>query len=99
MRRDVRREVPGGGDGSTADARFHEAIADEPTPEEAALLAETTEATMRHLRGPKDRQIFELSLQGYSIPEISARVGHYERGVERVRARVKKLLEEMLATT
>jgi RNA polymerase sigma-70 factor (ECF subfamily) len=98
-RRDVRREVPGGGDDSTAEARFIEAIADEPTPEEAALLAETTEEIMRRLRGDKDRQIFELSLQGYSIPEISANVGHYERGVERVRATIKKLLEEMLDAT
>ena len=98
-RRDARREIPGGGDDSAVDLRFIEAIADEPTPEEAALLAETTEAIMRCLSGEKDRQIFELSLQGYSIPEISALVGHYERGVERVRSKVKKLLEGMLATT
>ena len=56
------------------DARFIEAIADEPTPEEAALLAETTEAVMRSLRGDKERWISERSLQGYSIPEIAYRV-------------------------
>ncbi len=81
------------------DDRFIEAIADEPTPEEAALLAETTEEIMRSLISGKDRQIFELSLQGYSVPEISAIVGHYERGVERVRSKVRRLLEGMLAST
>jgi len=98
-RRDARREVTGSGDNSAADMRFLEAIAADPTPEEAVLLAETTEAIMRRLRNDKERQIFELSLQGYSIPEISAKVGHYERGVERVRGRIKNHLEEMLETT
>ena len=98
-RRDTRREIPGGGVDSDVDERFIEAIADEPTPEEAALLTETTQEIMRCLRSDKERKIFELSLQGYSIPEISEMVGHYERGVERVRAKIKKLLEGMLATT
>ena len=98
-RRDARREIPGGGGDSALDARFIGAIADEPTPQEAALLAETTEEIMRCLSGEKDRQIFELSLQGYSILEIIAMVGHYERGVERVRAKVKTLLEGMLTAT
>jgi RNA polymerase sigma-70 factor (ECF subfamily) len=97
--RDVRREAPGGGDDSAVDPHFIEAIADEPTPEEAALLAETTEEIMRRLQSDKERQILELSLQGHSVPEISAKVGHYERGVERVRAKVKKLLEAMLEAT
>lgn len=97
--RDARREIPGGGTKSPLDDRFIEAIADEPTPEEAALLAETTEEIMRSLISGKDRQIFELSLQGYSVPEISAIVGHYERGVERVRSKVRRLLEGMLAST
>lgn len=95
-RRDVRREIPGGVD-AMADERLIEAIADEPAPEEAALLAETVEEIMRRLPGEKERQVFELSLQGYSISEISEKVGHYERGVERIRAEVKKLLEEMRA--
>ena len=93
-RRDARRELPAGGDGPIV-----EAIADEPSPEEAALLVETTEGIMHHLGNDRDRRIFELSLQGYSIPDISAMVGYYERGVERVRAKVKIRLEAMLAAS
>ncbi len=95
-RRDARREIPGGGVNPVVDPHFIEVIADDPTPEEAALLAETTEAILRTLKSDKDRRIFELSLQGYSVPEISEMVGHYERGVERVRGKVKKLLHGML---
>lgn len=95
-RRDVRRETPGGGEDAAVTSRVFEAIASEPTPEEAAQLADTTEEVMRRLKGEKERQIFELSLQGYSVPEISARVNHYERGVERVRARIKQLLMDMM---
>ena len=69
-RRDVRREVAGGDD-STTDLPFFEAIADDPTPDEAVLLAETAETIMRRLRNDKERQIFELSLQGYSIPRLA----------------------------
>ena len=98
-RRDARREVAGHGEDFALDAYFIEAIADEPTPEEAMLLAETTEEVFLCLRGDKERRIFELSMQGYSIPEISAMVGHYERGVEQVRSKIKKRLETMLAET
>lgn len=98
-RRDARREVAGNGVNSALETYFIEAIADEPTAEEAALLAETTEEVFLGLRGDKEKQIFELSMQGYSIPEISEMVGHYERGVERVRAKIKKRLEGMIAAT
>lgn len=89
-RRDVRREA-----GPVHDAL---PVADpEPTPEEAALLADTVETLMKQLDSDIKRRILELSLQGYSVVEISAQVGYYERGVERVRAQIRKLIDQMMA--
>ena len=73
-----------------------EAIDREPTPLEAAVLAETVEQIMRGFEGD-DRAIIELSLQGYSAPEISARLGRAERTVRRVREHVKTRLRRMQA--
>ena len=77
-----------------ATAGLSEAIDREPTPLEAAVLAETVEQMMRGLE-PEDRTIIELSLQGYTAAEISARVGLAERTVGRVRERIKKRLQRM----
>jgi hypothetical protein len=41
--------------------------------------------------------VFRLSLQGYNIAEISEQLRYYERGVERVRAEIRSLLETMMA--
>jgi DNA-directed RNA polymerase specialized sigma24 family protein len=89
-RRDVRREAEAAEDGQLPpDA--------EPTPEEAALFAEATETVMSRLGSEVKRNIFRLSLQGYSIMEVSERLGYYERGVERVRAEIRSLLQAMMA--
>jgi RNA polymerase sigma-70 factor (ECF subfamily) len=68
-----------------------EAMADDPTPSQAAMLAETVDHLMRSLE-PRDRSILELSLQGLAAPEISARAGCTERTVFRVMNRVKERL-------
>jgi RNA polymerase sigma factor (sigma-70 family) len=73
-----------------------EAIDREPTPLEAAVLAETIEQMMRGLTSD-DRSIIELSLQGYTAQEISDRVGRAERSVRRVREHIKKRLQKMQA--
>jgi RNA polymerase sigma factor (sigma-70 family) len=88
-RRSVARET-------TPDAwdDFVGAIDREPTASEAAMLGETVEQLMRWLK-PDDRAIIELSLQGYSVPEISARLGPSERTVRRLRDRVRERLLEM----
>ena len=89
-RRDVRREV------AAADGEL--TIVDRaPTPEEAALLTAAIETVMKRLSSDLKRRIFELSLQGYTIVEISERVSYYERGVERVRAEIRSMLQAMLA--
>jgi RNA polymerase sigma-70 factor (ECF subfamily) len=95
-RRDVRREVEPAGGGEADAAAFAECPTGEPTPLEAAMLTDAVERLMGRLATPVKRRILELSLQGYTVPEISARVGHYERGVERVRAEIKKLLQDQL---
>jgi RNA polymerase sigma-70 factor (ECF subfamily) len=68
----------------------------EPSPEEAALLAETVEALLRGL-DEHERQIIEMSLQGYSTQEISASLGRAERSVRRLRERVRLQLEKVEA--
>jgi RNA polymerase sigma-70 factor (ECF subfamily) len=69
-----------------------EAIDREPSPDEAAMLAETVEELFRGLDAD-ERPIVELSLQGYTVQEISERLGRAERSVRRLRERVRKRLE------
>ncbi len=91
--RDVRRET------APADDAFGaawEGVAREPTPEEAALLAETVEQLFRGLDAG-DRSVLELGLQGYKAPEISAQVGRAERSVYRVLERARGRLERLAA--
>ena len=70
-RRDVRREGP---------------LADASAPsltEEEVCARDLLECLRAGLNSARKRQILDLTLQGYSVPEISARAGYYERGVER----------------
>ena len=60
--------------------------------EEAAVMSELLEKTMRGLEGYQ-RKILELSLQGYSVAEISARVGYTQRTIQRILQRVRSELE------
>src|SRR5829696_10081418 len=70
-RRDAARERtgPAGGDGSDA---WLAALDRQPRPEEAVILAETVEHLLRDV-GAHERPVLELSLQGYTAPEISVR--------------------------
>jgi RNA polymerase sigma-70 factor (ECF subfamily) len=73
---------------------WQEAIGHEPTPEHAAVLAETVEQILADLT-PAERQVIELSLQGYSTQEVSERLGRAERSVRRLRQRLKQHLEKL----
>jgi RNA polymerase sigma-70 factor (ECF subfamily) len=73
-----------------------EALAREPSPEEAALLAETVAKLLAGLEG-LNREILILTLQGYTAGEICDQVGRTERTVYRVRRRMKQRLQEMSA--
>jgi len=71
-----------------------EALAREPTPMEAAELADTVESLMRRLT-PREREVATLRLQGHSVLEISARIGRTERTVERALQRARHYLERL----
>jgi RNA polymerase sigma-70 factor (ECF subfamily) len=94
--RDVRREVPAAAPPDDS-ATGWEALARDPSPEEAAVLADTLAQLMRGLR-ERERQVLELRLQGHTVPEISARVGRTEYTVEgilkRLRQRLRSLSDE-----
>jgi RNA polymerase sigma-70 factor (ECF subfamily) len=94
-RRDVRREIQTPFTASKWGVDC-QAVARDPTPSEAAILAETVEQLMLHLE-ERERNMLALRLQGYKIPEISERVGRTERTVRRVLDRVKRQLERMRA--
>ena len=91
--RDVQREVAPP-DAADPTAPEIEALARDPTPSEAARLAETVELLMRELTG-REREMLALSLEGHSVAEISGRVARTERTVQRVLKRVRQRLEEL----
>jgi RNA polymerase sigma factor (sigma-70 family) len=97
-KRDVRREMAAGPHDSAA-ADFDLALDRDPRPDEAAILSETVELLFRSSDDADERAILELSLQGYSTPEISERTGRAERSVRRLRERTRLRLERMHAET
>jgi RNA polymerase sigma-70 factor, ECF subfamily len=94
--RDVQREAPAQ-PGTEGTAPWWEAVAREPTPDEAAILVEIVEQLLRDLEA-EERLVLEMSLQGYTTPEISERLGFAERSVRRLRERIRKRLERMQLT-
>jgi RNA polymerase sigma-70 factor (ECF subfamily) len=93
QRRDVHKEVRPSSTPEESTASW-EAIAREPTPEEAAMLNETVEQVLQSLH-ERERPILVLALQGYSLPEISERIHRTERTVYRVLKHIKEKLEEL----
>jgi RNA polymerase sigma-70 factor (ECF subfamily) len=87
---DVRREAAAVGEAAAA----WEALAGEPTPAEAAMLADTVEQFLGEL-GSRERRIFELRLQGCTVPEISAEVGRTEYTVEGMLRKIRKRLRHL----
>jgi RNA polymerase sigma-70 factor (ECF subfamily) len=87
--RDVGREAtpPGPED---SDAGW-QGLAREPTPAEAAMLAETVELLLRDLK-EREREIVSLALQGYTAVEISAQLNRPRRTVYNLLERIKKRL-------
>jgi RNA polymerase sigma-70 factor (ECF subfamily) len=69
-----------------------EAVAQGPTPVEAAILAETVEHLIATLQG-RERDIVALALQGCTVAEISTQVGRTRRTVQRVLRRVREHLQ------
>jgi RNA polymerase sigma-70 factor (ECF subfamily) len=92
--RDVRREVAGPADSGSGAG--WEALDREPTPAEAAELAETVEHLLGAF-GERERAIIQLRLQGYEVLEVCALAGCSERKVYRVLRRARQELERLHA--
>ena len=73
-----------------------EPISREPTPPEAAVLAETVEGLLRDLESA-DREIACGFLQGQTAEEIATQSGCSERTARRLRWRLKQRLRRLLA--
>jgi RNA polymerase sigma factor (sigma-70 family) len=91
QRQDIRREVApkAGADDSAA---TWQAMAQGPTPSEAAMLAETVENILASLKD-RERRILELYLQGHDIADIQTTVKRSEYTVRDVLKRVRKTLQ------
>lgn len=88
-KRAIRREL------SSAEAEaVRAAVAREPTAAEVAVFHETLEQVMRTVE-PRERQVLQLRLQGYTVPEISAEVQFTEFTVEAVLKRIKRRLKRL----
>jgi RNA polymerase sigma-70 factor, ECF subfamily len=95
-RRDAGREVsaPASTDTWTGEPQATDPA---PTPLEALILTETIDELFRAF-DPEDRPVLEMSLQGYTVVEISSELKRSERTVRRIRQQVKKRLERMQAS-
>jgi RNA polymerase sigma-70 factor (ECF subfamily) len=93
QRRDAAREAAAPA-GSEDEAPWLDPLGREPTPLEAAELAETLQQLFAAL-DEDDRPVLELSLQGYGTREISERLGRAERTIRLLRERVRHRLEAM----
>lgn len=91
--RDARREMAPA-PASAEVSRFWEAIAEDPTPQQAVMLTETVGEVMGQMDERK-REIFSLSLQGYKPDEIAQQLNCSDRTVQRALERVRSLLEAM----
>jgi RNA polymerase sigma-70 factor (ECF subfamily) len=67
-------------------------VSRDPTPADAAMLAETVEQLMESLE-PRDREILALRLQGHRTREISQQVDYADRTVRRVLSQIREYLE------
>jgi DNA-directed RNA polymerase specialized sigma24 family protein len=83
-----------GGDSEAGPAGLDAVEGDEPTPEEAALLAEEVETLLARLHDPVMRQVAVLKLEGYTNAEIARRQGCSVPTVERQMAIIRRLLKQ-----
>ena len=93
--RDLHREAEACS-GTQSVSSWLQAPGREPAPDEALLLAETVEELLAGL-SEGERAIVELTLQGYSTPEICQQLGRAERSVRRIRQHVREHLGQQQA--
>jgi RNA polymerase sigma factor (sigma-70 family) len=90
-RRDAGREVSSS---LEEDRDSWQALAREPDPSEAAMLAETVEGVLRTLN-ERDRRVLVLSLQGNTVAEIGEAISCTERTVYRTLEFIRSELTAM----
>jgi RNA polymerase sigma-70 factor, ECF subfamily len=93
-KRDIDREAAPA-DPDLSDASWH-FLADDPTPHQAAVFAETIDQILSGLESCH-RDILQLALEGYTAAEIATRVQVTVRTVQRVLRRMREKLEKMAA--
>ena len=74
------------------------ARAEEPDPQDAAMLIEAVEELLAGLK-EGDRPIVELRLQGYTTPEIATETGRAERSIRRILEHLKEKLQRAAVAT
>jgi DNA-directed RNA polymerase specialized sigma24 family protein len=79
--------------GDSGPGGFDDLEGDDPTPEEAALLAEEVESLLGRLRDPALRQLAVWKLEGYTNAEIAQRQGCSLPTIERRLALIRRLLK------
>jgi RNA polymerase sigma factor (sigma-70 family) len=82
---------PAGADDSNQSWQF---LDREPTPPEAAILAETIDQVLHGL-DEREQEMVTLSLQGHEVAEISERLGCTESKVYRLLRLIRQRLERM----
>lgn len=92
IKRDVRREQAISPSDNSASSI--EPVGAEPTPEEAAILADTLEKLMASM-DEHEKQIIEMRLQGFTASEMAQKVNLTERTIHRVLQRARSKLEKM----
>jgi RNA polymerase sigma factor (sigma-70 family) len=90
-KRDVRREFQGDGDELRP-----EAIAHDPTPEEANAWVDIVQSVLAELP-PRAREVLDLRIKGHTTPEIADRLGCTRWTVRRGLDRIGQQLQRRLA--
>jgi DNA-directed RNA polymerase specialized sigma24 family protein len=80
-------------EGGTGPGGFDSLAGDEPTPEEAALLAEEVDTLLARLRDPALRQVAVWKLEGYTNAEIAEKQGCSVPTIERRLSIIRRLLK------
>lgn len=83
-----------GGDSFDSDAGFQNLIGDEPTPEFAALVAESMDRRLKQLADPVLQRVALRRMEGFENAEIARELKVAERTVERKLALIRKIWTE-----
>jgi DNA-directed RNA polymerase specialized sigma24 family protein len=92
-----RKVAPHGRTGTVDDVAFEELLSREPTPADAALLAEEYRRLLDALGDDQLRAVAVWRMEGYTNPEIAAKLKLTVRSVERKLEMIRALLEQELS--